>query len=201
MRSYLVTGILVWIPILITVFVLRIILNMGDSVFLLLPSMYRPEVILGFRIPGLGLLASFIIIFVTGVLTANVLGKWIVGRWEAMLSRIPLIRSIYNGVKQSLQVLFTTNKAFQEVVLVEYPRKECWSLGFVTNHSDADDAFGKTMVTVFVPTAPNPTSGFTLIVPEDEVKYLNMSIDDAVKFVISVGSVSEIDKDIIKQKN
>lgn len=192
MRKYLVTGILVWIPILITIFVLRIVLNVGDTIFLFIPQAYRPENLLGFKIPGLGLLLSFLVIFMTGVLTANVLGKWLVGRWEAFLSQIPLVRSIYNGVKQSLQVIFTSSNAFQEVVLIEYPRKGSWSLGFVTNRQDKPvGPFDKPMVTLFVPTTPNPTSGFILVLPSDEVTHLDMSVDDAIKFVISIGSVSD----------
>ena len=200
MRKYIVTGVLVWIPILITIFVLRIVLNLGDTVFLFIPQAFRPESLLGFKIPGLGLLLSFMIILLTGVLTANVLGKWVVSRWEAFLSQIPLVRSIYNGVKQSLQVIFSSGNAFQEVVLLEYPRKGSWSLGFVTNKQDKPvGPFDKPMVTLFVPTTPNPTSGFILVVPEDEVTPLDMSVDDAIKFVISIGSVSDFGRYVSQQ--
>lgn len=191
-RKYFITGILVWIPILITLFIVRIILNFGDSIFTLLPEAYRPYVLLGFKIPGLGLVVSFVLIFLTGLLAANVFGKWIVSRWELLLSQIPLVRSIYYGVKQSLQVIFTTNKAFQDVVLVQYPRLDSWSLAFVTNKKEPEGPFTKPMLTLFVPTTPNPTSGFILLVPEADVQYVNMSVDDAIKFVISIGSVSEL---------
>ncbi|MEC8063276.1 MAG: DUF502 domain-containing protein [Pseudomonadota bacterium] len=191
-RKYFITGILVWIPILITLFIVRIILNFGDSIFTLLPEAYRPYVVLGFKIPGLGLVVSFILIFLTGLLAANVFGKWVVSRWELLLSQIPLVRSIYYGVKQSLQVIFTTNKAFQDVVLVQYPRLDSWSLAFVTNKKEPEGPFTTPMLTLFVPTTPNPTSGFILLVPEADVHYVNMSVDDAIKFVISIGSVSEL---------
>lgn len=191
-RKYFITGILVWIPILITLFIVRIILNFGDSIFTLLPEAYRPYVLLGFKIPGLGLVVSFVLIFLTGLLAANVFGKWIVSRWELLLSQIPLVRSIYYGVKQSLQVIFTTNKAFQDVVLVQYPRLDSWSLAFVTNKKEPEGPFTTPMLTLFVPTTPNPTSGFILLVPEADVQYVNMSVDDAIKFVISIGSVSEL---------
>ena len=191
-RKYFITGVLVWIPVLITLFVVRIILNLGDSVFAIFPPAYRPYDLLGFKIPGLGLILSLGLIFLTGVLTANVLGKWIVSRWEMLLSQIPLVRSIYYGVKQSLQVVFTSNQAFQDVVLVQYPRLGSWSLAFVTNKKEPAGPFNERMITLFIPTTPNPTSGFILLVPESDVQYLNMSVDDAIKFVISLGSVSDL---------
>ena len=127
-------------------------------------------------------------VFITGIFATNVLGKQLVSTSESLLARVPLVRSIYYGVKRTLQVFFTTNKAFRQVVLVEYPRKDCWSLAFVTDQSPSQDLFEDTMVTLFIPTTPNPTSGYILVVPNSELKYLDMSIDDAIQFVISLGT-------------
>lgn len=200
-KKFLVTGILIWIPVLITVLFVRLILNLGDYSLLVLPVSYRPDSLFGFKIPGSGIIFLFLMVFITGILATNVFGRSIVNLWESVLSRIPLIRGIYYGVKQSLKVYFTTDKAFQKVVLVEYPRKGCWSIAFVTNYEKANSHFDEPMVTLFLSTTPNPTSGYILLVPESQVHFLDMSVDDAVKFVISLGTVSDLFPKEIKKEN
>ena len=155
---------------------------------MVLPASFNPVEWLGTSLPGFGLLLLCVMVFITGIFATNVLGKQLVSTSESLLARVPLVRSIYYGVKRTLQVFFTTNKAFRQVVLVEYPRKDCWSLAFVTDQSPTQDLFDDAMVTLFIPTTPNPTSGYILVVPNSELKYLDMSIDDAIQFVISLGT-------------
>ena len=199
MKKYLITGMLIWVPILITVLIVRALLDFSDYALLIIPQAYRPTTIYGVHIPGLGVLLVLAILLVTGLLFRNVLGNFIVSLWEHAIARIPLVSSIHNGVKQALKVIFTTNKSFQEVVLVEYPRRDCWSVAFVTNRQSAHGVFKHDTLTLFVPTTPNPTSGYVFVVDEQEVRYLDMSVDEAVKFVISLGTVDGIG-DKIKQK-
>ena len=188
MKKYFITGLMVWVPLVITLFFLRIVVNVGDKFLVVLPNALDPVVWLGISLPGFGLLLLCVMVFITGIFATNVLGKQLVSTSESLLARVPLVRSIYYGVKRTLQVFFTTNKAFRQVVLVEYPRKDCWSLAFVTDQSPSQDLFEDTMVTLFIPTTPNPTSGYILVVPNSELKYLDMSIDDAIQFVISLGT-------------
>jgi len=192
LKKYFITGILIWLPLLMTMQVLRLILHVGDYVFAVLPQFVNPKVSLGFAIPGLGLLLTLMLVVLTGLFAANVLGKILVGLSESLLARIPLLRSVYSGVKRCLQVFFTTNKSFQQVVLVEYPRKGIWSLAFVTNDSPQEDCYTEPMTVLFIPTTPNPTSGYILIVPKRDVQVLDMSIDDAIQFVISLGTAGEL---------
>ena len=188
MKKYFITGLMVWVPLVITLFFLRIIVNIGDKFLVVLPASFNPVEWLGISLPGFGLLVLCVMVFITGIFATNVLGKQLVSTSESLLARVPLVRSIYYGVKRTLQVFFTTNKAFRQVVLVEYPRKDCWSLAFVTDQSPTQDLFDDAMVTLFIPTTPNPTSGYILVVPNSELKYLDMSIDDAIQFVISLGT-------------
>ena len=187
-KKYFITGLMVWVPLIITLFFLKIVINLGDKFLLVFPASLDPSVWLGVGLPGFGLLVLCVVVLITGVFATNVLGKQLVSSSESLLAKVPLVRSIYYGVKRTLQVFFTTNKAFRQVVLVEYPRKDCWSLAFVTDQSPSQDLFNDSMVTLFIPTTPNPTSGYILVVPNCELKYLDMSIDDAIQFVISLGT-------------
>ncbi len=202
LKKYFITGLMIWVPVVITLFFLRLILGLGDKFLASVPTALHPVSWMGLPLPGFGLLLLALVILCTGIFAKNVLGKRLVELWEALLSKVPFVRSIYYGVKRSLQVLFTTNKAFQQVVLVEYPRPKCWSLAFVTDHSPTQQVFDSDMVVLFVPTTPNPTSGYILVVPKKDVVFLDMTIDDAIQFVISLGTASglkaSIDKDKIK---
>lgn len=156
----------------------------------LLPTAYQPEKLLGMHIPGLGVVLSLILLLVTGIIARNFLGQRLVSFGEKILAKIPLVRSIYNASKQVIHALFASNgQAFRKVLLIEYPRKGLWSIAFLTstNHSEIDTHTGEEMLSVFVPTTPNPTSGFLIIVPKREAIELTMTIDEALKFVISLG--------------
>ena len=200
MKKYLITGLLIWFPILITVLVVRGVLDFSDYALLLLPVSYRPHDIFGIHIPGIGLVLVFVLLLVTGLLFRNVLGHHVVRMWEVVIKKIPFVSSIYNGVKQALKVIFTTNRSFQEVVLVEYPRRDCWSVAFVTNRQKAHGIFKNETLTLFVPTTPNPTSGYVFVVDASDVHYLDMSVDEAVKFIISLGTVEGVGHKIRSKK-
>jgi uncharacterized membrane protein len=165
--------------------------DLMDQTLLLLPESLQPEKLLGYRIPGLGLVLTAVIVFVTGVVVTNLFGMRIVNIGERLLARIPLVRSIYTSVKQVTQSLFSSGKSFRKVVLVEYPRKGMWSLAFQTGvgAGEISDKTGKKIANVFIPTTPNPTSGFFLMVPHEDVIELEMSVDDGLKMLLSVGVV------------
>lgn len=190
MRRYLIAGLLIWLPLGVTVLVIKVLVDLMDRTLLLLPPGWRPDALLGFSIPGLGVLLTFIVLLLTGVLVANFFGRRLLAFWESILARIPLIRSIYSGAKQVAETFFAeSGQAFKKVLLVEYPRKGVWSLAFQTS-SELEEIQRKTsknVVCVFVPTTPNPTSGFIIMAPVDEVIELDMTVDDALKMVISLG--------------
>ncbi|MEX2524417.1 MAG: DUF502 domain-containing protein [Gammaproteobacteria bacterium] len=192
LRKYLIAGLLVWLPLAATVFIIRMVIGLLDRTMLLLPPEYRPEALIGFSIPGMGLVLSIIILIVTGMLAANLIGRRLVESWESILGRIPLVRSIYNAFKQiSSTLLDSTGKSFRKVVLVEYPKEGIWSLGFLTNeHVEVDTAaLTGNMTAVFIPTTPNPTSGFLVIMAKDTIQELDMSVEEGFKFIISVGVI------------
>ncbi len=189
-RSYLFAGLVVWLPILVTLIVLRFIIDLFDHSIALLPIAYQPKQWLGYNIPGSGLLLSLVVLFFTGVAATNFLGQRIVAWSEAILDHIPLVRSIYPATKQMIQTVFSSNsQAFRKVLLIEYPRKGLWSIGFQTSavRAEISQAAGTEMLCIFVPTTPNPTGGFLVMVPRDEVVELSMSVDDAFKLIVSLG--------------
>lgn len=191
-RKYLIAGLLVWLPLAATVFVIRVLVNLLDKTILLIPPEWRPESVLGFSIPGFGVIVGILLLLITGMFAANLFGRRLVAIWEAILGRIPLVRTIYTSVKQVLETLFTSNnKSFRKVVLVEYPRKGIWSMGFQTNQGlgVASKVSGHELVSVFVPTTPNPTSGFIMMFPKNDVHELDLSVEDGFKYVISMGVV------------
>lgn len=192
LRQYLLAGLVVWLPILVTIGVLRFIVELLDRSIALLPKAYSPEVWFGYPIPGFGVLLSFVILLLTGMVVTNFIGQRLV-RWsELLLTRIPLVRSIYNATKQVIQTILSTDSdAFRKVLLIEYPRKGIWTLAFQTSHVSAHIAnhVGKEMVSIFVPTTPNPTSGFLIMVPKDEIIEVDMSVDEAFKLIVSLGVV------------
>ena len=163
-----------------------------DKSLSLLPKAYQPDTFLGMHIPGLGVILSLVVLFLTGVIATNFFGRRIVALGEGILAKIPFVRTIYNAVKQVLETIFASDsKAFRKVILIEYPRKGMYSIAFQTSKGfkQGEEKTGKELITVFVPTTPNPTSGFLLMVPKSDVVELSMSVDEALKMVISLGVV------------
>ena len=192
MRRYVIAGLLVWVPILVTVLVVRFILDLMDQTLLLLPASVRPEALFGVHIPGLGLVLAVLLLIFTGMLVSNIIGRSLVGLWEDLMNRIPFVRALYSGVKSfSTTILSNQGNSFKKVLLIEYPRKGIWSIGFQT----AGDVplisvhTGEPQVCVFIPTTPNPTSGFIMMVPRSQVIELDMSIDAAMRMVVTLGVV------------
>jgi uncharacterized membrane protein len=193
LRRYLVAGLLVWLPIVVTVFVLRFLVGLVDRTLLLLPAAWRPEAVVGFGIPGLGLLLASLVLLSTGLAVTNLVGRQLVTWWEEFMNRIPVVRSIYSGAKTFTETVFSgKGQAFKRVLLVEYPRKGVWSLGFQSGEEVAEAAHrtGQRLVCVFIPTTPNPTSGFIIMVPREDVIALEMTVDDAMRLVFTLGVVA-----------
>jgi uncharacterized membrane protein len=193
MKRYLVAGLLVWVPLGITIWVLHFLVTTLDQTLLLFPERAQPEALFGFRIPGLGVLISFAILLLTGVIAANFVGARLILFWEAILGRIPFVKSIYSSVKQVSDTLLSdTGNAFRQALLVEFPRPGCWTIAFLTgtpSESVASHLPGE-HVSIYVPTTPNPTGGYFVIVPKTSIRELDMSVDEALKYIISMGVVS-----------
>lgn len=190
MKRYLVAGLLIWVPLVITVWVLSFLVSTLDQSLLLLPEAWHPERLLGMYIPGLGVLMTLIVVLVTGVLAANMLGQRLVLLWEGLLSRIPFVKSVYSSVKQVSDTLFSTSgQAFRKALLVQYPRQGVWTIAFLTGQPGGEVVrhLPGDYVSIYVPTTPNPTSGFFLMVPRADVIELDMSVDAALKYIISMG--------------
>ena len=193
MRRYFITGLLIWIPIVITVWVLSLLVGTMDQSLLLLPNSFQTESWLGLHIPGVGTILTLLVIFVTGLAATNMLGQRLVSIWESLLSRIPIVKSLYSSVKQVSDTLFSSSgQAFRKALLVEYPRKGSWTIAFMTGHPGGDVAnhLPGDYVSVYVPTTPNPTSGFFLMMHKSEVIELDMTVDAALKYIISMGVVA-----------
>ncbi|HUN91040.1 MAG TPA: DUF502 domain-containing protein [Burkholderiaceae bacterium] len=193
MRKYLIAGLLVWLPLAATIWILGVIVSSMDTTLLLLPPSWRPDVLFGFHVPGFGLVMSVLILLATGIVAANIFGQRLLMWWEGLLNRIPIVRSIYSSVKQvSDTLLAQKGNSFRKVVLVEFPQRGQWTIGFVVGtpgpriapHLEGD------FVTVYVSTAPNPTSGYVLYVRHSEIRELEVSVDDALKFHVSLGVVA-----------
>jgi uncharacterized membrane protein len=202
-KKYLITGLLIWIPLVITLWVLDLIISTMDSTLLLLPEPLQPRTLVGFNIPGLGVLLTLLVLLLTGVLTANMIGQRLVAVGEGWLARIPVVKTIYNSVKQVSDTLFSSSgQAFRKAVLVRFPNSDAWTVAFVTGVAGGEVATrlaGQTaggelprgeMISVYVPTTPNPTSGYFIIVSRSHVIELDMSVDEALKYVISMGVAS-----------
>jgi uncharacterized membrane protein len=192
MKKYLIAGLLVWMPLGITFLVVRAIVDFLDRTLLLLPHAYQPDNLLGFHIPGFGVVLAVVMVLTTGMIVANFLGRRIIAAWESLLARIPVVRNLYAGIKQILEaVLATDGKSFDKVLLIEYPRKGIWSLAFMTS-DNLGEVQAKTdgdVVSVFIPTTPNPTSGFVLMVQRAEVIEMDMTVEEGLKMIISMGVV------------
>ena len=193
MRRYLIAGLIVWIPLGITIWVLHFLLTSVDQILLVLPENARPRALFGFDIPGLGLVFFFVILLLTGVLAANFFGQRLIYAWESILGRIPFVKSIYSSVKQVSDTLLSDKGyAFRKALLVEYPYPGSWTIAFLTGTPAAEiaeDLPGE-HVSVYVPTTPNPTSGFFLMLPKSRVHELDMTVDEALKYIISMGVVA-----------
>lgn len=192
MRRYLIAGLLVWVPLGVTLLVITTLVDLLDKVLLLLPPEWRPDALLGVHIPGLGVLMSVAVVFITGIVAANLFGRQLVALWESLLARIPLVRSIYAAVKQLTETMFSSSgQSFRKVLLIEYPRRGLWTLAFQTGTDigEAQRRTGQDVINIYVPTTPNPTSGFFLMVPRSDVIELDMSVDDGLKMLISMGVV------------
>ncbi len=190
MRRYLITGLLIWVPLGITIWVLHAIVTTMDQSLLLLPQRWRPKEVFGFDVPGLGVVLTIVILFVTGLVSRNVLGRRIVEGWESLLGRIPVVKSIYNSVKQVSDTLFSSSgQAFRKALLVQWPREGVWTVAFLTGTPGADVTrhIGDDYVSVYVPTTPNPTGGYFVMLPRADVIELDMSVDEALKYIISMG--------------
>lgn len=205
LRKSFISGLLVWLPIIVTFVVIKFLLDLLSKSLLLLPPHLQPDVLFGFHVPGIGVVITILVIFFTGVFAANIIGRRLMTWGDSLVARIPLVRGIYNGVKQVAETLFTPGgQSFRKVLLVEYPCAGVWSLAFQTG--EASKEFGgafnsEPMVTYFIPTTPNPTSGFLMMTPRSKVIELEMSVDQALKFVISLGVVQPVTPPPNEKKN
>lgn len=192
-KRYFITGLLIWVPLAITAWVLSLIANVADQSLLLLPEGLRPHTLLGFDLPGAGVVLTLLIILTTGLLAANFIGQRLVSWWEKLLDRIPVVNSIYNSVKQVSDTLFSSSgNAFRKALLVQYPREGSWTIAFLTGTpgGDVPNHLPGEYVSVYVPTTPNPTSGFFLMMQRSHVIELDMNVDEALKYIISMGVVA-----------
>ena len=197
MKRYLITGLLIWVPLVITVWVLSFLVDTLDQSLLLLPHSWQPRSWLGFHLPGLGALLTIAVVLATGVLAANIIGQRLVLYWEGLLARIPIFKSLYFSVKQVSDTLFSSSGlAFRKALLVQYPRQGSWTIAFLTGQPGGDVAnyLKGDYVSVYVPTTPNPTSGFFLMIPAADVVELDISVDAALKYIISMGVVPPEDR-------
>ena len=189
-KGYLLAGLVVWLPVLVTIGVLHFIVDLLDQTLSLLPNHYQPQYLLGMHIPGLGVVISISLLLITGIIATNFVGQRLVSWGESLLARIPLVRSIYNAVKQIVNTVLSSNDdSFRKVLLVEYPRKGLWTIAFQTSavNNAIKTQNDEEMVSIFVPTTPNPTSGFLMMMAKNEIMELDMSIEEALKFIISLG--------------
>ena len=195
LRGYLFTGLVFWLPIFVTVLVISSLIDWLHHVELMIPKAYRPSDFFGYPIPGLTFVFALLFFVFTGLLVTNWLGQKFISIWEAFLERIPLVRLIYQTTKQMIQAFLMSNgKSFRQVVLIEYPRKDSWSLAFLTGEMKLEkkgDNSSEVLYSVFVPTTPNPTSGFFLLLKEGEFQKVDMSAEHALKLILSLGALKQ----------
>lgn len=192
MKRYLLTGLLIWLPVAVALWVVVSVVGLLDRTLTLLPESWQPEAVFGFALPGLGVLLTVGVVWLTGLLAANFLGRLVLGWWQSVLERIPFFNTIYSSVKQVSDTLLSTKgQAFRRAVLVQYPHPGAWSIGFVTGDAPEGAAaiLPSPAVSVYVPTALSPTSGFVILVAEQETRPSGMSVDEALKYVVSMGVV------------
>jgi uncharacterized membrane protein len=191
LRRYLVAGVLVWLPILATIWVVSFMLHIMDRTLLLLPPAYRPEALVGFALPGLGAVFALIVLLLTGILASNLIGRQLVLYWEELLNRIPVVRTVYGGVKSFAESVFSQSNSFRKVVMIEYPRAGVWSIGFLTAEDVPEISLktGEQHSAVYISSALNATAGYLVIVPRRQVVELDMTVDAAMKMIITCGVV------------
>lgn len=199
MKRYFITGLLIWVPLGITLWVLNLIIGSMDQSLLLLPEAWRPEAWLGMHLPGLGVVLTLAVILLTGLVTANIIGQRLLLFWESLLGRIPVVKSIYYSVKQVSDTLFSgSGEAFRKVLLVRYPHPDAWSLAFQTNiPGDVAGSLNAEYVGVFIPTTPSPVNGFYFFVKKTDTIELGISVDVALKYIVSMGVVSSPDNQVL----
>ncbi len=193
MRKYFITGLLILVPLAITVWVLNLVISTMDQSLLIVPERWQPRTLVGFDIPGLGTILTIAIVFFTGLLTNNLVGNYVVKLWERLLKRIPVVSSLYGSVKQVSDTLFSSSgNAFRKAVLLPYPHANSWTIGFLTGTpgGDVKNHLVGDFVSIYVPTTPNPTSGFFLMMERSQVVELDMSVDAALKYIVSMGVVA-----------
>lgn len=193
LRKYILTGLLLWIPLGVTILVVKLLVDLLDQSLILLPPPLRPESLIGFSLPGLGIIISAIVLIVTGYLIIRFADRKLLEWGEMWLGRIPFVRSIYSASKQVTETILSADKnAFRDVYLIEYPRKGIWTFGFQTGNGiqEAKDYTKENLITVFIPTTPNPTSGFIMLVPRGDAKKMDINVEDALKLVVSLGVVT-----------
>ena len=193
MKRYFITGLLIWVPIGLTAWVLKFLISTMDQSLLLLPDKFQPEVLLGMNVYGVGTILTLLVVFITGIMTANIIGQKLLVFWEGVLWRIPVVKSIYWSIKQVSDTIFSSKgEAFRKALLVQYPREGAWTIAFMTGQPGGDVAnhLKGDYISVYVPTTPNPTSGFFLMMLRSDVIELDMSVDEALKYIISMGVVS-----------
>jgi uncharacterized membrane protein len=193
MKKYFITGLLVWVPLGITLWVLDLAISTMDQTLLLLPAAWHPDRLLGIHIPGWGIILTLAVVLLTGTLVRNVLGQQLLRFWESMLEHIPFVNSIYKGVKQVSDTLLSSDgKSFRKVLLVHYPHPDAWSLAFQTNvPGSVVDRFDEEYVAVFIPTTPSPVNGFYFYVRKVDTIELDMTVDVALRSIVSMGVVAD----------
>ena len=191
LRRYIVAGILVWLPIVATWWVVSFFVHIMDETLLLLPLRYRPQALVGFALPGVGALLAFVVVLFTGLLVTNLVGRQLVGLWEDLLNRIPIVRSVYGGVKSFAESVFSQSNSFRKVVMIQYPRIGVWSVGFMTAEDvpEVSRRLGVQHCSVYLSSALNATAGYLVLVPRTEVVELDMTVDAAMKMIITCGVV------------
>jgi uncharacterized membrane protein len=194
-RRYLVAGVLVWLPILATIWVVTFIVHLMDTTLVLLPPAYRPQALVGFALPGVGALLAFAIVLLTGIVVSNLIGRQLVLFGEELLNRIPLVRTVYSGVKSFTESVFSQSSSFRKVVMIQYPRAGMWSIGFLTAEDvpEVTRRTGEPHACVYVSNALNATAGYIVIVPRSQIVELDMNVDAAMKMIITVGVVAPQD--------
>ncbi len=197
MKKYFITGLLVLVPLFITIWVVNTLVYTLDQSLSLLPEAWQPKNLFGFNVPGLGVLLTLLIIFSTGLVATNFFGQQLIVWWEKLLSRVPFVKSIYSSVKQVSDTLFSdSGNAFRKALLVQFPREGTWTIAFLTGTpgGDVSNHLHGDYVSVYVPTTPNPTGGYFLMLPRKDVIELDMTVDAALKYIISMGTVAPLSK-------
>ena len=193
MRKYFITGLLILVPLAITAWVLNLVIGTLDQSLLIVPERWQPRSLFGFDIPGVGAILTVAIVFITGLLTNNLVGNYLVRQWERLLNRIPVVSSLYGSVKQVSDTLFSSSgNAFRKAVLIPYPHADSYTIAFLTGTpgGDVKNHLQGDFVSVYVPTTPNPTSGFFLMMERSRVVELDMTVDAALKYIVSMGVVA-----------